>query len=163
MKNMTIISPLSAMRQEQFKLATGWIALIAVGLAIGLAAQMVIGSYFTTPNFWDLPHLVHLAAECLMLFFVLFACCSPAGYGWFLWAIILDMQMSLLWAYLRQLKRIPPAYVRFSEDPEPYQPAAVRATQARLQAQSTVRRPHYMAAGKAPFLLFQQAPLLVAP
>jgi hypothetical protein len=124
-----------ANRLNQFRQATAWLALIAASLTIGLGAQMVLVSFFTTPDFWQLPHLVQLGAECLMLFFVLFACCSPAGYAWLLLGIALDVQLGLLVAHLNGLKRIPPPYLRLWRQDPRQQKWAVRATQARLEAQ----------------------------
>jgi hypothetical protein len=150
-------------RAGQFKLITFWAALLVSGVALGLIAQMVLGSYLTTPTFWEPPHLVQLAAESVMLFVVLFVCCSPAGYGWLLWAIILDAQINLLAAHLRRLKRIPPAFIRALSESAARAARAIKAAQTGLQARIAARRPAYAASSKAPFLLFQQAPLLVAP
>jgi MFS family permease len=160
-----LITPFSllAQRQEQLKLATGWIMLIAVGIALGLIAQMVLGSYFTTPNFWELPHLVHLAAESLMLVLVLFVCCSPLGYLWPLSLIILDGYLILLIAHLRQLRRVPPAFRRVAKELQLHHQTSVKATQLRLQTAIEKREPPGLSASNAPFRLFRQAPLLVAP
>jgi hypothetical protein len=150
-------------RQEQFKLATMWMTLLVGGFSFGLIAQMVLGAYVTTPTFWELPHLVQLMAESIMLFAVLFICCAPAGYGWLLWALILDAHINLLAAHLRRLKQVPPAFMRALQETTLHPPTAVKAAQAGWQMRITARRPDCAPTGKAPILLFQQAPLLVAP
>jgi hypothetical protein len=150
-------------RQEQFKLATAWMILIAGSVAVGLIVHMVLVAYLTTPTFWELPHLVKLAAESIMLFAVLFVCCSPAGYGWLFWALIFDAHINLLAAHLRRLKQVPPAFVRALQETILHLPTAVKAAQTGWLMRITARRPDCAPAGKAPILLFQQAPLLVAP
>jgi hypothetical protein len=150
-------------RQEQFELATAWMVLLVGSVAVTPIAQMVLSAYFTTPTFWELPHLVQLMAESIMLFAVLFICCAPVGYGWLLWALILDAHINLLAAHLRRLKQVPPAFMRALQQTTLHPPTAVKAAQADWQMRITARRPDCAPTGKAPILLFQQAPLLVAP
>jgi hypothetical protein len=124
---------------------------------------MVLGDFFNDAAFWDAHNLIGLGAESLMLAAIILAACAPVGYSWFFIFGVTEAAARLAVAHVGRLAKVPPTHLLLQNNELQAERTAVKSTLAYLRAKMTARQPQRLSAGKGPILLFQQAPLLVAP
>lgn len=140
-----------------------WVSLVALSVATGLSCQMVLGDFVKDAAFWDVRNLVSLGAEIIMLCAILFGACAPIGYSWFFLFGTVEVATKLIVAHIGRCPKVPPTHLLVQSSESQREVAAVKTTLVRLCAAIQARQPQRRSAGKGPILLFQQAPLLVAP
>lgn len=136
------------------------------------AAFIVVLLFLLSLAIWQFPHLslsvwlpylVDLFAEGTLLFFCLYLLLNLVGFSRFLVGRTLQETLILYSQRLRNLSQIPSAFHLIPLNLEIHQRQQVLAFWRRLRQQQCARPPGCWSKSQAPILLFQQAPLLLAP
>lgn len=145
--------------------------LLALTFTLASAIFVSLVGPLAEPDFWQPVPLVDHIANLMFLFFVSYAALLPLGYSWHFFLSSVDAAVALsahqithqhLPWLISRMKELRASVFRRAVQTEFLSARAKRQTEA-VQALNRRRRLQQRSKSKAPILLFQQAPLLLAP
>lgn len=145
--------------------------LLAISFTLAAAIFISLVGPLAEPDFWQPVPLVDHIANLMFLFFVSYATLLPLGYSWHFFLSSVDAAVALsahqithqhLPWLISRMKELRSSIFQRAVQAESLSARAKRQAHA-VQTLNLRRRLQQRSKSKAPILLFQQAPLLLAP
>ncbi len=145
--------------------------LLAISFTLAAAIFVSLVGPLTEPDFWQPVPLVDHIANLILLFFVSYGALLPLGYSWHFFLSSVDAAVALsahqithqhLPWLISRMKELRSSIFQRAVQAESLSTSVKRQAEA-VQALNRRRWLQQRSKSKAPILLFQQAPLLLAP